>query len=58
MAFPGFPIGTFLYSSGALPLGGIFILISILLAAGGVMLGVFAHKLGRRSPTRIGLTAH
>jgi MFS family permease len=50
-------IGTFLYSSGALPLGWIFIFISALLAVGGAALGVFAYNHGRRSPGRIGLTA-
>jgi hypothetical protein len=41
-------IGTFLYSSGALPLGGIFLMISGLLAFGGGSLWVFSRKGGAR----------
>jgi hypothetical protein len=51
-------IGTFLYSTGLLPLSWIFIVISILLAAGGVALAVFSHSHGVRAPARIGITAH
>jgi MFS family permease len=51
-------VGTFLYSSGLLPLGWIFVAISALLAAGGVMLGVFSYRRDTRAPGRVGLTAH
>lgn len=42
-------IGTFLYSSGTLPLGGIFLMISMLLGVGGTSLWVFSRKRGARS---------
>jgi hypothetical protein len=41
-------IGTFLYSSGALPLGGIFLMISALLSVGGTALWVFSRKRAAR----------
>jgi hypothetical protein len=45
-------IGTFLYSSGVLPLGGIFLMIAALLVAGGGFLLTFSRREGARPGAR------
>ncbi len=48
-------IGTFLYSSGLLPITGVFLLIGALIASGGVLLILYSGRLARdaRSRTRL-----
>jgi MFS family permease len=47
-------IGTFLYASGVLPLGGIFLMIGALLAVSGSSLWVFSRRQGARLEARAG----